>query len=163
MPGLALWDLDARLEDLLNRSVDHDTGEILPEALAEIEALEGALEAKQLAVAAYILGQRAEADAVRAQAKRLSERAARHDRHADHLAEYLRAHIAEGTKLRDARVEIAWRRSEAVEVDCDPTELPEEYCRIRCEADKAALKAALKAGEQIKGARLVSRANLVVR
>ena len=100
---------------------------------------------------------------MRAQAKRLAERAARHERHAERLVAYLQSHLPDGAKLRDARVEIAWRRSTAVEIDCDASELPEDYCRIRCEADKAAIKAALAAGEEIKGARLVSRTNLVIR
>ena len=85
------------------------------------------------------------------------------ERHAERLVAYLQSHLPDGAKLRDARVEIAWRRSTAVEIDCDASELPEDYCRIRCEADKAAIKAALAAGEEIKGARLVSRTNLVIR
>jgi TPR repeat protein len=163
MPGLALWEFGAQIEALLNASVDRETGEIVPEALAEIEALEGERDAKALAIAAYAHGQGVEADAVRAQAKRLAERAARHERHAERLVEYLQSHLPDGTTLRDPRVEIIWRTSTAVEVDVDPTELPEDYVRIRCEADKPALKAALAAGEQIKGVRLVKRRTLAIR
>lgn len=161
--GLSLYAIDAELEALLNASVNRETGEIEAEALEAIEALEMERDAKALAVAAYIIGQRAEGDAVKAQAKHLAERAAKHARHADRLEEYLRGHIPEGHKLRDARVEIGWRKSEAVEIDVDPITLPEEYVRITCAADKAAIKDALKAGTPISGARLVSRMNLVVR
>lgn len=160
---MRLYDISQAIEALLDASVDRETGEINEAALAELEALEEQREAKALAVAAYLVGQRLEADAIKAQAKRLAERAAVHARHADRLERYLESNLAVGEKLSDARVAISWRKSRAVEVDCDPTELPEEYVRIRCEADKAALKAALESGEQVKGARLVERQSLIVR
>lgn len=160
---MRLYDISQAIEALLDASVDRETGEINEAALAELEALEEQREAKALAVAAYLVGQRLEADAIKAQAKRLAERAAVHARHADRLERYLESHLAVGEKLSDARVALSWRKSRAVEVDCDPTELPEEYCRIRCEADKTALKAALESGEQVKGVRLVERQNLQVK
>jgi hypothetical protein len=161
--GLSLYAIDNELEALLNASIDRETGEVLGEAIDAIEALEMARDEKALAVAAYIVGQRAEAEAVKAQAKHLAERAAKHSRHADALEGYLRAHIPEGHKLRDDRVEIGWRRSEAVEVDVEPLNLPLEFCRVTYAAAKPEIKAALKAGQDVHGCRLVQRVSLQVR
>jgi hypothetical protein len=161
---MRLFEIDALLETLLNESVNPETGEIAPEALAEIEALEMALNEKALAVAAYIVGQECEAQAVKMQAKRLEERAAKHERHAARLREYLAAHLPPGTKLHDDRVEIGWRKSQAVEVD-DVGKLPDELVKVTVTAnpDKPAIRAALKAGEPVPGARLVERTHLVVK
>lgn len=160
---MRLYDISQQIEALLDASVDRDTGEINEAALAELESLEEQRATKALAVAAYLVGQRLEADAIKAQAKRLAERAAVHARHADRLERYLEANLSVGEKLSDARVAISWRKSRAVEIDCDPTELPEDYCRIRCEPDKASIRAALEAGENIDGARLVERHAIQVR
>ena len=159
---MKLFEIDAQIEALLNASVDRETGEIDEAALAELEALEVARDEKALAVAAYAIGQQAESEAVRAQAKRLSERAAKHERHATRLVEYLQAHLPVGTKLRDERVEIGWRKSSAVEIDVDVAELPPEVCRVTVAPDKRAITEMLKAGDEVKGCRLVTRQHIAV-
>lgn len=54
---------------------------------------------------------------------------------------------------------IASRRSEAVEITCDPADLPERYQRVKVEveADKRVIKEALKAGTTVPGCRLAQR------
>jgi len=160
---MRLFEIDYQIEALLNASVDRETGEINEDALAELEALEVQRDDKALAVAAYIVGQEAEAEAVKAQAKRLADRAAKHERHAERLREYLQAHLPTGTKLRDERVEIGWRKSTAVEIDVETAELPPEMCRVTVAPDKRAIGDALKAGEEVKGCRLVQRQSVQIR
>lgn len=161
---MKLYEIDMMIEALLNASVDRETGEILPDVLAELDALERERDTKALAVAAYIVGQEAEAEAVRAQAKKLEERAARHERHAESLRQYLAGHIPQGTKLRDSRVEIGWRKSSAVEVG-DARLLPESLLRVTVNTapDKAAIREALERGEEVQGCRIVERVKLVVK
>ena len=160
---MKLFDISQQIEALLDASVDRETGEIVETALAELEALEEARDTKALHVAAYLVGQRLEAEAIKSQAKRLSERAAIHARHADRLEVYLEGHVPVGAKLSDSRVQIAWRKSEAVEVDCDALELPLEFCRTTYAPMKPEIKAALKTGQQVHGCRLVTRQSIQVK
>lgn len=157
-----LFEIDTQLEALLNASVDRETGEVLPDALAEIEALEMERDAKALHIGAYIVDLDEEAEKVRRGMKRLAERAARHERHAERLREYLASHLPQGHRCRDERVEIGWRKSSAVEVE-DEDKLPYALLRIRTEPDKTAIKEALQRGEDVKGAHLVERMRLQIR
>ena len=52
---------------------------------------------------------------------------------------------------------ITSRRSEAVEISCDPAELPENCQRTKVEPDRTAIKAAIKAGQSVPGCELVQR------
>ena len=160
---MRLYEISDAIERVLLAGTDQETGEIMPEALAELEALEMARDEKALAVAAYLIGERVEADAIEDQAERLQRRAQTHRNRAARLEEYLAAHLEQGCKLSDARVEISWRRSKAVELDCVPESLPIAYQRLKIEADKLGLRKTLEAGGEVKGARLVERWKLQVR
>ena len=52
---------------------------------------------------------------------------------------------------------ITSRRGEAVEITCDPVDLPEGCQRVKVEPDRTAIKAAIKAGETVPGCELVQR------
>lgn len=71
------------------------------------------------------------------------------------IAALIRAFPAE-TRFNLPSHRITSRRSEAVEVSCDAADLPEGYQRVKVEveADKAAIKAALKAGATVPGCQL---------
>lgn len=70
-----------------------------------------------------------------------------------------------GETIKTDFVTLKWHPSEAVTVECAPELLPEKFQRIKttCEADKKALKDALKAGEQIEGAKIEKRFSLQIK
>lgn len=161
---MRLFEISDQIEQILADQVDHDTGEITAEAIELLEALELERDAKALAVAAYLVGERAEADAIARQAKVLLERADRHHKRADRLQDYLVQHIDAGRKLSDTRVSISWRKSTRVEIAEGAEEkLEERFVRVTVAPDKIALKEALAKGEKVDGARLVERVGIVVR
>ena len=121
-----------------------------------------ARDAKCLAVAAYAVGQEREADAIAEQAKRLQARAAVHANHARRLRAYIADNLPVGMKLEDERVALSWRKSQAVEIT-DEAKLDESFWRVRREVAKSDVGEALKAGETVAGAQLVTRWNLVIR
>jgi cell division septum initiation protein DivIVA len=159
---MKLFEISQHIEALLNASVDPETGEIVEAALEELEALEEARGAKALAVAAYALGQEAEAEAIRATAKRLTARAAVHEKHAERLRQYIADHIVEGEKLSDDRVSISWRKSDAVVID-DETALPDPFWRYKREPAKDEIKRTIKSGIGVDGAHLETRMNVVLK
>lgn len=143
-------------------TIDEETGEIVgTDAVSEIEA---EFDEKAEAVACYIKQEEAIADAIKAEKKKLDERGKAHEKRAAWLKEYLASMMAEAKKtgLETAQVKISFRTSQVVVVD-DPTIIPAQYQRTKVEADKTALKSALKNGEVIEGARLESRENLQIK
>lgn len=57
---------------------------------------------------------------------------------------------------------VSYRRSEAVIVD-DVNELDRAFCKVKLEADKTAIKEAIKRGEEVKGAYMEIRNNLTIK
>lgn len=100
------------------------------------------------------------------QAKRLKELADADFKRAEALKKYLLGvlttlHPAE-TKFSLPTHELRARRSESVVID-DPEDLPSDLTRIRREPDKAAIKAALKAGVDVHGASLQSNISWTIK
>ena len=71
-----------------------------------------------------------------------------------------------GEKFTTPKVAVSWRKSEAVEIGMSffSTDANERFLRYKePDPDKAAIKAALKAGEEITGAELVTNLNMTIK
>ena len=162
--GLSLWQMTAKIEQLINEGVDPETGEISEEVLAELEAMEISREEKAINWGLYIKGEIVEGEAVQKQADALSMRAKGHKARAERLRERLERLLEQGECFKDPRVLVKWRKSSAVDVNLPM--LRAEWMRIppipAAVPDKAKIKAALKAGEDVPGARIEHRQKLVV-
>lgn len=159
---MRLFDLSHEIEAVLIATVDRETGEISEDGVAALETLELALNEKALAIARFVLGLEAEADAIDAQAKRLRERATVHRNHAARLRLYVEANVPPGTKIADDCVALSWRKSSAVIVDAE-ADVPEKFWKIEMRVDKKAVGDAIKAGADIPGAHIEQRLGLVIR
>lgn len=116
---------------------------------------------KAVNIARWIKNIEAEAEAVRSEEKRLSERRRAAEAHADRLRSYLACHLPVGTKITDSTVVIGWRKSSSVEVD--EGALPDEWFKITRTPLKAEIKEAIKAGATILGAAIHERQNLTIK
>lgn len=134
------------------------TDDLPPEVIRDtIEALEGAIEAKAVSVAAVVRNLELHAEMIRTASKQLAERAARAEKRADSLRGYLLFNLqAVGvSKVESPEFTVAVRNNpEAVRI-ADDAELPPEYL-VQPPAppprpDKTAIKAALKAGRDVPG------------
>jgi chromosome segregation ATPase len=139
-------------------------------ATAELEALiafesgnRRALESKADAWCWVIDHMRAQAAARAAHAQRLKDLATSAEQQADALQERLIQALQkvapDETRWELPEHKITSRRSQAVELTAEVVDLPEEFQRVKTTvtADKTALAAALKQGQQIEGAALVER------
>lgn len=163
---MKLYEIDRALEEALEKAFDPETGEILNEdAFADLEALEAARVDKLEACAIMVKQFTADAEAIKAEIKALTQRARVASNKADSLKTYMERSIAPGEALKTPRVAIGWRRSEAVEFDdtLDVRALPPEFTKTTIEPNKTAIKAALKQGDEIPGAYLVERQNLQIK
>lgn len=135
-----------------------------------MEGLQGALVVKAQNCAAYCLNLEAEAEAVKAVAKRVSERAQVLENRAQSLRGYLYANMKRSgiseIKANDGSFTAKIRNNPpAVEIAPDVI-LPTEFTRLipaKIEPDKTKLKDALKEGREIDGVKLVQGDRLEIK
>lgn len=138
---MTLYEIDAAIMAVLEQA-DPETGELDMDAL---DSLEMARTDKCEGIALALKNQQAEADAIKVEVKALQERAKRAQKKADSLKGYLSYALA-GEKLTTPKVAVSYRRSTAVAQapDAKLDALPSEYKKIIIEANKSAIKDALK-------------------
>lgn len=158
-----LYELDAMIESLLEQE-DPETGELLCD-MEQLEAVLMERDTKIENIALYIKNKTAEAEAIKAEKLALEKRqksaANKAERAKGFLEEYLK-----GQKFSTPKVAVSYRKSEQVEVSMAffTEESNERFLRFKDpEADKTAIKNALKAGETVPGAELVSKTNMILK
>ena len=141
--------------------VDIEDGEIFD--LQQFEALQMERGQKIEGMCCYIKNLMADVVAYEAEEKRLRERRAAKEREVDRCKGYL-AGVLYGEKFETPRCKISWRKSDVCNV-LSMEAIPDEYKRtkVTVDADKTAIKNALKAGETILGAHLVESRNLQIK
>lgn len=161
---MKLYEINAALEYLLEHYIDPETGEITEGVEAALEELDLQRTEKLENIACYIKDLDAEAKAICDEEKALAARRRTAERKADSLKGYLQWALA-GEKFSSPRCAVSFRKSVAVEVDPEALAfLPERFLRFKDpEADKTAIKDALKAGETISGCRLVDNVNMIIK
>lgn len=159
-----LYWVDNAIYKLYDEFVDPETGEITdPEAFSKKYA-ELNISREELIENTLLLYKNCVSDAaaIDEEIKSLKARKQALDKRIERLkADASRA--LGGEKFTTAKVAVTWRKSTAVEVDCDTC--PDEYMTVKTTItpDKKAIAAALKAGEKIDGCKLVERMNMSVR
>lgn len=161
---MKLFEIDERLAACVkisdDQAVDTETGEVID--IEAVEALEMERDAKIENIGLWIKDLTAQAEAIKAEKNKLAEREKSAKNKVERLKEFLTAYLG-GKKFETAKVAIKFRSVESVSVP-DVTALPEKYWRIKPpEADKTAIKNALKAGEVIEGAELVKKQSISVK
>lgn len=158
-----LYELDAMIESLLEQE-DPETGELLCD-MEQLEAVLMERDTKIENIALYIKNKTAEAEAIKTEKlaleKRQNSAANKAERAKGFLEEYLK-----GQKFSTPKVAVSYRKSEQVEVSMAffTEKSNERFLRFKDpEADKTAIKNALKAGETVPGAELVSKTNMILK
>lgn len=160
---MRLYEVNAALEELLNQQ-DPETGELTCD-LDQLDALMMERDEKLEGLALYCKNLTAEAEAIRNEEKALAERRRALENKASRAKDFLDQNLA-GEKFQTARVAVSYRKSEQVEVSMAffTEESNERFLRYKDpEADKTAIKAAIKAGETVPGAEIVSKMNMSIR
>jgi len=145
--------------------VDVITGEVL-----DINYLEGLFkdrDEKIKNIVLYIKNLTAEQEAVQKQKMIFDSRQKALKNRIESLKNYLSSNIKAGEKFNEPEFTLSWRKSEAVEVHnikALQTDEFEHFLKYKePEADKTAIKKALKAGENIPGVELVTNNNLQIK
>jgi hypothetical protein len=156
---MKLYEINAALAAAIE--VDEETGELLPGCDERLAALELDRTAKICDIACVIEARDAEEAAHRAEARKQAEKARIAANQAEWLRAYLSAHMEPGEKVGDSRKTVRCGESQSVEINED-ADIPADYMVPKFAPDKKALKAALEAGVEISGARIVTKKHVVI-
>lgn len=151
-----LYEIDTQITECF----DADTGELL-----DAEKLENLMiekENKIEAVALWIKNLNADAAMYKAEKTAFAERQAAAERKAESLTMWLK-NALDGKKFKTEKAEINFRKTQKVEV-LDIWELNEDFVKYSDPTpDKAAIKRAIKAGEEVKGAKLIDDISMTIK
>lgn len=149
------------IDQAIMACVDAETGEIIdPEAL---DSLLMQRDDKLEAVACWIKNLQSDALAYKAEKDAFAARQKAAENKVESLKRYL-ADALQGQKFSTAKCAVSFRKSETVEVE-DVKLVPAELLRVKTsiEPDKTAIKAAIKAGQEISGCKLVESINTQIK
>lgn len=162
---MSLYELDTKIKGCIQLDAEHvvdtEDGEIFD--LQQFEALQMERGQKIEGMCCYIKNLMAEAVAYEAEEKRMRERRAAKEREIDRCKGYL-AGVLYGEKFETPRCKISWRKSEICNVLNIDT-VPDEFKRtkVTIDADKTAIKKAIKAGMEIPGAEVIQKLNMTLK
>lgn len=141
--------------------VDTEDGEIFD--LQQFEALQMERGQKIEGMCCYIKNKLAEAQAIDAEIDTLSYRSGAIKKEVDRCKGYL-AGALYGEKFETPRCKITWRKSEICNV-LSMEAIPDEYKRtkVTVDADKTAIKKAIKAGAEVPGAEVIQKLNMTLK
>ena len=151
-PALKLWEIGDKYAEVLDK-LEANGGELTPELEAALDAIEDDFDEKVRRVAAMIRNDEALAEAWKKEGALHTKRGTAKANGAKGLRSYL---AREMKRVEVTKVEGGARlgASEKVLLDIDPAKLPPKYRERHWKALTSSIKGALKAGEEIPGARL---------
>ena len=151
-----LYQIDQAILEL----IDPETGEILD--FEAFEQLQMERDQKIENIALWVKNLTAEAKALKDEEQNFAARRKAAENKAESLKKYLDT-ILQGNPVKTTKFAVTYRRTESCVID-DVYKIPEEYLRYKePEADKTALKKALKEGQAISGVHLEEKNSLSVK
>ena len=148
------------IDDAILNCIDEETGEIID--YEKLDELQIERETKIENVACWIKDLKAEAEALKAEKMAFAERQKVAENKMESLKKYL-AYALDGKAFKTTRASVTFRKSQAVEI-ADIYKLDENYLRYKePEADKTAIKEAIKAGKTVAGATLVENTSVIIK
>ena len=148
------------IDEAIMACIDAETGEIID--ADKLDKLTMERDAKIENVALWIKDLKAEAEALKAEKMAFAERQKVAENKIESLKKWL-AYALDGQDYKSVRASVSFRTSESVEID-DIYAVDENYLRYKePEADKTAIKNAIKAGQEVAGATLVKSTSVIIK
>jgi hypothetical protein len=164
---MKFFELAGEYENLysnIEKFTDAETGEISEEFIKKLSDIEASANEKALACAEIYKRLNAESEAYENEIDRLIAESRHLKNEAERIKNYLDGNLRQMsiTEVKGISGKITYRASQSVEV-ADVNALPEQYKRIKVEADKVAIKNALKAGTEINGCKLIENQSIQIK
>lgn len=160
---MTLYEIDEAIQKAFLEAVNPETGEIISEeAIANLDALEMERDEKIEKILLYYKDCLADAEKIKAEKIALGKRQAILENKAENLKNYAKMALA-GEKFNRPRVSVSYRTTKSVNIT-DVWSIPAEYVTpVEPKADKKAIMAAMKGGQNIPGAEIVENTNITIR
>lgn len=127
-----------------------------------LNALEDSLDNKLDSVISYMKSLLAEAEALKAESKKLTDRAKSSANKAERLKDYIVSCMNDNQKWKNERHSVSWHKSTSVNV-VDETKVPYNFIKVTTSVDKIEAAKALKAGKTVGGLELKHNNNIVIK
>ena len=148
------------IDEAILSCIDTETGEILD--AEKLNALQIEREEKLENVALWIKNLTSDAEALKAEKQAFAERQKAAESKAESLKKWLTEALA-GEKFKTTKVAVSFRKTKSVQV-ADIWQLDESYVKYaEPTADKAAIKKAIEAGQEVAGATLVENVSCSIK
>jgi hypothetical protein len=160
-----IFQIEQNYNQLAEQLIDND-GELTPELSEQLAITEEQLQNKSVAYSFVIKQMDADVDIISAEISRLQNLKKQREKASDYLKERIK-HAMDTFQIDEIKtplVKINFRKSETVEVD-DVNQLPAAFkvVKVTEQADKAAIKAALKDGVEVAGCSIATHRNLQIK
>lgn len=153
---MKLYEIDQAIMDL----IDNETGDIID--IEMFDSLQMERDAKIEGIALWIKDLKAEAEALKAEKLAFAERQKVAENKVESLKNYL-AYALKGQAFKSTKAVVSFRKTQQVDVP-DIYALDENFLRYKePEADKTAIKEAIKAGQTVKGATLIENTSVIIK
>ena len=158
----SIYEISNDYLNLMNQ-IEQAEGEITPEMEDQLKINEGELQSKSIAYLSIIKDREAFVTQIDEEIKRLTALKKRNNNLVDRLKENILNAVNLFGTIETKFNKFSIRKSESVEV-LDVNELPKEYkvVKVTEQADKKAIKEALKNGKQIPGCSILTNSNLKI-
>lgn len=148
------------IDEAIMSCVDEETGEVID--IEKLEELQMERDKKIEGIGCWIKNLLSDAEQLKIEKDKLSDRQKACESKAKNLKEYLQNYL-EGEKYKSPKVVISYRKTESVDVP-DWRMIPESYLRYKDpEPDKTAIKKAIKAGEVVPGCGIVVNQSMQIK
>lgn len=153
-----------RLYNLLNESIDEETGEVNQDLLDALDLNKVQIEEKGKQYAIVYKQVMADIKMYKDEETRLSQKRKTLERNAERLKSSLEtALLTFGIdKLEDPKVSVSFRKSKKVVIN-DENDLRPEFVKVTYTPDKLAIKDAIEKGMEVSGAELVESKNIQIK
>ena len=162
---LTIYQIEQSYNQLAEELIENG-GELTPSLEEALAITEEQLQNKSVAYSFVIKQMDADVDIIDAEIKRLQGLKKQREKASDYLKERIK-HAMDTFQIEEIKtplVKINFRKSESVEVD-DVNALPAAFkvVKVTEQADKAAIKAAIKDGVEVTGCRIETHRNLQIK
>lgn len=162
---LTIYQIEQSYNQLAEELMENG-GELTPSLEEQLAITEEQLQNKSVAYSFVIKQMDADVDIIDAEIKRLQALKKQREKASEYLKERIK-HAMDTFSIEEIKtplVKINFRKSESVEVD-DVNQLPAAFkvVKVTEQADKAAIKAALKDGVEVTGCRIETHRNLQIK
>jgi hypothetical protein len=162
---LTIYQIEQSYNQLAEELIENG-GELTPSLEEQLAITEEQLQNKSVAYSFVIKQMDADIDIIDAEIKRLQALKKQREKASEYLKERIK-HAMDTFSIEEIKtplVKINFRKSESVEVD-DVNQLPASFkvVKVTEQADKAAIKAALKDGVEVTGCRIETHRNLQIK